>query len=55
MLPESIRNILSIELGEKNLQLCTAGGEYCFRSRAVAMAAKYPGLLISSYDIVARL
>ena len=55
MLPESTRNALSITLGSKNLQLCTKGGEHCFRSRAVAMAAKYPGIAISSYDITVAL
>ncbi len=55
MLPESTRNALSITLGSKNLQLCTKGGENCFRSRAVAMAAKYPGIAISSYDIAVAL
>ena len=55
MLPMSVSRRLGIEVGEKNFQICTKNKEQCFRARPIAMAAKYPGLGLSSFEITSFL
>jgi len=51
----SISRRLGIEVGQKTFQVCTNNKQQCFRARPVAMAAKYPGMGLSSFEITSFL
>jgi hypothetical protein len=48
IIAEGVRDNLDVEIGHPNLKLCIScysGKKFCFRTRVIIMANKYPGFL----------
>ena len=44
VIPEGVRTILGVEIGQPNLRLCNKNQlKQCYRARVVALAGKFPG------------
>jgi ABC-type antimicrobial peptide transport system permease subunit len=56
ILPEGTRQFLNIEVGKPNLKLCNNNRKQCYKTRVVALANKFPGMLqFSSFPSISYL